>query len=99
MTITVQMPFDLAEYKPDALFTALDAALAEAKAAGADEAEITVTLEQEGMTRFANSAIHQNLVRRAVTVALRVVVAAPGGGFGIGRAITDRLDSAALTQA
>src|SRR5262245_41026107 len=42
--------------------------------AGAGEAEALVTREDNALTRFANSEIHQNVAQHDVTVNLRVVL-------------------------
>jgi predicted Zn-dependent protease len=45
-----------------------------ALAAGAGEAEVLVMREDDALTRFANSEIHQNVAQRDVAVNLRVVL-------------------------
>ena len=49
-------------------------ALGMALAAGAGEAEVLVMREDDALTRFANSEIHQNVAQRDVAVNLRVVL-------------------------
>ena len=51
-----------------------DRAVAMALDAGAGEAEALVTREDNALTRFANSEIHQNVADHDVTVNLRVVL-------------------------
>ncbi len=53
----------------------------------ADEAEATLIVEDQALTRFANSTIHQNVAQRNARLAVRAVV---DGGVGI--AMTNRLD-------
>ncbi len=55
----------------------------------ADEAEATLLVEDQALTRFANSAIHQNVAQRNARLAVRAVTAG-----GIGTALTNRLDAA-----
>lgn len=54
----------------------------------ADEAEATLLVEDQALTRFANSAIHQNVAQRNARLAVRAVV---DGGVGV--ALTNRLDA------
>jgi predicted Zn-dependent protease len=53
----------------------------------ADEAEATLLVKDQALTRFANSAIHQNVAQRNAQLAVRAVV---DGGLGL--AVTNRLD-------
>ncbi len=53
----------------------------------ADEAEATLLIEDQALTRFANSAIHQNVAQQNARL---VVCAVVNGGVGV--AITNRLD-------
>ena len=53
----------------------------------ADEAEATLLVEDQALTRFANSVIHQNVAQRNTRLAVRAVV---NGATGV--AITNRLD-------
>jgi predicted Zn-dependent protease len=54
----------------------------------ADEAEATLLVQDQALTRFANSTIHQNLAQHNTQLAIRAVV---DGGAGI--ALTNRLDA------
>jgi PmbA protein len=54
----------------------------------ADEAEATLIVEDQALTRFANSAIHQNVAQRNARL---VVCAVVNGGLGV--ALTNRLDA------
>ena len=51
------------------------------------DVEVVVTRAAEGLTRFANSQIHQNVWRDDIAVAVRVV--APGGRTGVVNVHTD----------
>ncbi len=53
----------------------------------ADQAEATLLVEDRALTRFANSAIHQNIIQRNARLAVRAVV-----NGGVGLATTNRLD-------
>jgi PmbA protein len=53
----------------------------------ADEAEATLLVEDQALTRFANSAIHQSVVQLNARLAVRAVV-----NGGVGLALTNRLD-------
>jgi predicted Zn-dependent protease len=66
-------------------------ALAFAEAEGATEAEALVLAEDAGLTRFANSQIHQNVAETNVTVNLRFVVGKRVGVASSGRADDDGL--------
>jgi PmbA protein len=54
----------------------------------ADEAEATLLIEDQALTRFANSAIHQNVAQYNTHLAIRAVV-----DGGVGLAHTNRLDA------
>jgi PmbA protein len=54
----------------------------------ADEAEATLLFEDQALTRFANSAIHQNVAQRNTRLAVRAVV-----DGGVGLAHTNRVDA------
>jgi len=53
----------------------------------ADEAEATLLVEDQALTRFANSAIHQSVVQSNTRLAVRAIV-----NGGVGLALTNRLD-------
>ncbi|MFN2226985.1 MAG: TldD/PmbA family protein [Anaerolineae bacterium] len=57
----------------------------------ADEAEATLLVEDQTLTRFANNTIHQNVAQRNVRLAVRAVV-----DGGIGLALTNRIDADGL---
>jgi PmbA protein len=54
----------------------------------ADEAEATLLVEDQALTRFANSAIHQNVAQHNVRLMVRAVV---DGAVGV--ALTNRMDA------
>jgi PmbA protein len=54
----------------------------------ADEAEGTLLVEDQALTRFANNAIHQNVAQRNTRLAVRAVV-----NGGVGMALTNQLDA------
>jgi predicted Zn-dependent protease len=54
----------------------------------ADEAEATLIAEDQALTRFANSAIHQNVAQRNTRLVVRAVV-----DGGVGMAQTNRQDA------
>jgi len=54
----------------------------------ADAAEATLLVEDQALTRFANSIIHQNVAQRNSRLVIRAVV---NGGTGV--AVTNRLDA------
>jgi predicted Zn-dependent protease len=54
----------------------------------ADEAEATLLVEDQSLTRFANNAIHQNVAQRNTRLVVRAVVEG-----GIGMAVTNHMDS------
>jgi PmbA protein len=68
-------------------------ALDEAMRDGATEAEALVIGEDDALTRFANSQIHQNVAETNVTVNLRVVI-----GKRVGVASSGRTDSEGLRR-
>lgn len=53
----------------------------------ADEAEVTLLVEDQALTRFANNTIHQNVAQRNVRLAVRAVI---DGGIGV--AMTNRVN-------
>jgi PmbA protein len=53
----------------------------------ADEAEATLLVEEQALTRFANSAIHQSVIQSNARLAVRAIV-----NGGVGLALTNRLD-------
>lgn len=57
----------------------------------ADQAEATLLVEDQALTRFANNAIHQNVAQRNLRLAVRAVVKG-----GVGQALTNRLDADGL---
>ncbi len=59
----------------------------------ADGAEVTLLVEDQALTRFANSVIHQHVVRRNARLAVRAVV-----DGGVGLAVTNRLDEEGQRQ-
>ncbi|MEJ2212019.1 MAG: metallopeptidase TldD-related protein, partial [Anaerolineae bacterium] len=54
----------------------------------ADEAEATLLVEDQALTRFANNTIHQNVAQRDTRLAVRAVV-----DGGVGLALTNRIDA------
>ena len=76
----------------DALALA-EAALALAMRDGVTEAEALVMAEDSGLTRFANSEIHQNVAETNVSINLRVVI-----GKRVGVASSDRTDAEGLRR-
>lgn len=71
-----------------------------AAAPGAD-AEVTVSLAQQALTRFANSRIHQNVADETATVALRVhldgrtsSLTTAANGVDVSAVVTDAIDAA-----
>jgi predicted Zn-dependent protease len=64
-----------------------------ARAEGAAEAEVAVTARVRGLTRFARSFVHQNVVDTSERVRLRVLV---DGSWAV--ASTDRADADSLTR-
>lgn len=74
-------------------------ALRRAVAAGVDEAEVRLTLTSSGVTRFARSAIHQDLDTEEVRLDVRVVRDGAEGWAGTGQLDADGLDRAARTAA
>jgi predicted Zn-dependent protease len=59
----------------------------------ADEAEAALIVEDQALTRFANSTIHQNVAQRNVRLAVGAIV---DGGLGV--AVTNRLDAEGQRQ-
>ncbi len=59
----------------------------------ADQTEVVVTVQESGLTRFANSAIHQNVLESNAQVRIRVVL-----GKRIGVATSNSLELTALRQ-
>ena len=83
---------------------ALEVALDVARAGGAREAEIAVTAEvgESSLTRFAGSAIHQNVTEEVLAVRILVSVGgrtATVHGSGGDAAVLRRLAAAALDAA
>ncbi len=74
----------------DALALA-EAALAAALGDGVTEAEALVTADDQALTRFANSEIHQNVAETNMTVNLRVAVGKRVGVASSGRTDADGL--------
>ncbi len=68
-----------------------EAVLARAMDAGATEAEVLVMSDDQALTRFANSEIHQNVAETSVSVNLRFVL-----GKRIATISTGRVDEAGL---
>ncbi len=71
-------------YGPDRALEFLQAVLT---LVSADEAEATLLVEDQALTRFANNAIHQNVAQRNARLAVRAVV---NGGVGV--ALTNQFD-------
>jgi PmbA protein len=67
----------------------------------ADQTEIVVLVDDQALTRFANSAIHQNVAETDNEVRIRVVLGGgdTGQGARIGVATTNNLCDEGLTQA
>jgi predicted Zn-dependent protease len=63
-------------------------------ACAADQAEVVITRDESALTRFASSAIHQNVFEASVDVRVRAVV-----GHRVGVATTNQLDERSLTDA
>jgi len=59
----------------------------------ADEVEATLLVEDQALTRFANSAIHQNVAESNARLLVRAVV-----DGGVGTAVTNRLDERGRRQ-
>jgi predicted Zn-dependent protease len=66
----------------------------------ADQTEVVVIARDSALTRFANSAIHQNVAEKNPEVRIRVVVRDPGTRTGgrIGMASTNSLEEEALVR-
>jgi PmbA protein len=62
-----------------------------ARALGVTDVEVTVSAEENALTRFANNVIHQNVAERGVRVSVRPMI-----GGRTARATTNRLDEAAV---
>ena len=65
-----------------------------AKAAGADEVELTLDATASALTRFANNAIHQNVSEQHRFASIRTVV-----DHRTARATTNRLDDESIRAA
>src|SRR5258708_17455823 len=63
------------------------------KAAEGDQAEATVVARNAALTRFANAAIHQNVVSREAELRVRVV-----RGTRVAMVTTDRLDDEGIRR-
>jgi PmbA protein len=84
-----------AELLPDReLRRIVDSVLRLAKSTGAEETEVHVDEVASALTRFANSAIHQNVAEHGLTVSIRTV--ADGR---TARATTNRIDEDSLRAA
>lgn len=79
---------------PRSLKKTIDSVLRLGKAAGADETEVQLEETSDALTRFANSAIHQNVAEQGVTVSVRAVV-----DGRTARTTTNRLDEDSLRKA
>ena len=65
----------------------------------ADQTEVMIQTYDGALTRFANSAIHQNVAETDSTVSIRAVLRDPSGcGAKIGVASTNNLDEPALLR-
>jgi len=62
--------------------------------AGKRKAEVILSAEETGLTRFANNAIHQNVTQSDVSVSIRAVL-----GKKTARTNTNRLDRGSLEEA
>ncbi len=71
-----------------------DKALQAAQLAGGDQAEAVVIAQNAALTRFANAAIHQNVVSREAELRVRVV-----RGTRVAMVTTDRLDDEGIRRA
>jgi PmbA protein len=67
---------------------------AAARAAGADEVEVTLGAHASALTRFANNAIHQNVAERRRVLSVRTAI-----DHRTARATANRFDRAALRAA
>ena len=63
------------------------------RASPADQTEVLITAEDSYLTRFANSAVHQNVAERNATLSVRAVF-----GTRIGAASTNILSPEALRR-
>lgn len=70
---------------------ALDILKAAIAAADADAVQASLTIGESGLTRFANSSIHQNVQEKNAELAVKAVV-----GKRIGYAATNRLDEESI---
>jgi predicted Zn-dependent protease len=62
------------------------------------EAQVTASQSRPGLTRFANSFIHQNVGEAGVSVSLKVALAdSENGGWRVAAASTTRVDIAGLS--
>ena len=77
-----------------ALRAICDTALQAATRAGGDQAEAVVIARNAALTRFANAAIHQNVVSREAELRVRVV-----RGTRVAMVTTDRLDDEGIRRA
>jgi predicted Zn-dependent protease len=64
------------------------------KASGADQTQVRILSSDSALTRFAGSKIHQNTLQREANVVVSARV-----GQREGRAVTNRLDKEAISQA
>ena len=71
-----------------------DKALKAAQVEQGDEAEAVVVARNAALTRFANAAIHQNVVSREAELRVRVV-----RGTRVAMVTTDRLDDEGIRRA
>ena len=70
---------------------ALDILKAAIEAADADMAQASIRIGEFGLTRFANSSIHQNVLEKNAELAVKVIA-----GKRIGYAATNRLDEKSI---
>jgi PmbA protein len=66
----------------------------------ADQTEVLILADDQYLTRFANSTIHQNVAETGADVRIRVVILDPdpAGGAHVGVATTNDLDHEALVR-
>jgi predicted Zn-dependent protease len=76
---------------PERLLGLAEAVLSHAERSGPTEVEVLVMAEDAGLTRFANSEIHQNVAEETIRIAVRFV-----DGRRVGVASTGRIDEAGL---
>src|SRR5215467_5253279 len=79
---------------PGDLKRIIDSILRLGRVAGSDETEVQLDETIDGLTRFANNAIHQNVAEQGTTVSVRTVV-----DGRTARATTNRLDQDSLQKA